>query len=190
MQKFLIFDKRDGTYFLSTKNGKYARVKHIQLAEQFNRKTAENIIKNNVGAKDYDFISIIPATFAETEAEANSSLLKKTVGYKQAKSHKTSDELDQLKSIDDTLEKIMGELSEAQQKIDLELSDIYHFIMIHKKLPAHKGYIVYSILRDTLIKRSDIKERIRKLQIVKGKQCARYTPRTDKYEELSEILGG
>ena len=189
MQKFLIFDKRDSTYFLSTKNGRYTRVKHIQLAEQFNRKTAENIIKNNVGSKDFDFISIIPATFVTNESRSDALSQAHNECAQTKQYHTGGKELDRLKIIDETLGKMLSELSEEQKKMDQELSDIYHFVMIHKKLPAHKGYMIYSILRDTLIKRSDIKERIRKLQIINGRHCAKYTPRTGKYEELTEIFG-
>ena len=94
-------------------------------------------------------------------------------------------------------------LNKRLSQIDLEISDIYHFIEL-EKVPVTKWVKIYKLLREKLIERGKIKSEIRTTfvminvfdkefnreeitQSVQSVQYEAYRPRTEIYDRLKSF---
>lgn len=94
-------------------------------------------------------------------------------------------------------------LNKMLSQIDLEISDIYHFIEL-EKVPVTKWVKIYKLLREKLIERGKIKSEIRTTSVminvfdkefnreeitqnVQLVQYEAYAPRTDIYDKLKSF---
>ena len=79
---------------------------------------------------------------------------------------KTDDYCDSVAEFSDRINSIYGDMKskltssyEELSKVDLEISDINHYIEM-SKLDAYRGYNAYVMLRERLVKRRKIKDEI------------------------------
>jgi hypothetical protein len=79
-------------------------------------------------------------------------------------------------------------LSEMLSEVDREISDIYHFLIEHKRLPANKAIQIFYMWYDVLLRRAEVKRYIAALKSGLNPQIYRYVPRTDLYEKLEKMI--
>lgn len=84
----------------------------------------------------------------------------------------------------DTIDK----MSEMLSEVDREISDIYHFLIEHKRLPANKAVKIFYLWYDVLMRRSEIKKYMAALRTGLEPHTYSYSPRTNLYAKLERLV--
>ena len=166
----------------------------------FEKTKAENVIKNCMSATEAVKWKIICIDEFNDSDKSDKTVIKVDTNnpyYKQAV------EIEELYTqLSDEKDGLMGQQSE----LDKRLSDIYHFIGTNNP-PAHIRAKVYGIQQEIVVKRSEVKERLRYVEAlllgftdkvsdkkirkeIVNAQNQDYKGRTDTYDELMGLIVG
>ena len=215
MQKYYI---TDGSNYVKQIKGKFITVNSHVLATEFPKREAEKILCCNLG-KNYD--SYYLEGIEDFKRTTRDQISTDTVGEKELilqKGDGTASEA-RLLSLESYVKVLMqaepisgndldGLKTEIESSIsfyDLCLSDIYHWVILHKP-PAHVMAKVYCMLREILQNRRRVKEDLGFVMVLidaeksgqshaetKKKLLGRvyddYVPRTRVWKELEALAG-
>lgn len=215
MQKYYI---TDGSSYIKQTKGKFITVNSHVLATEFTKREGEKILCCNLGKNFYAYYLEGIEDFKKTTRDQIST---DTVGEKELVLQKgdgtvSEERLLTLESYISVLiqaEPISGnDLDELRSEIessisfyDLCLSDIYHWIILHKP-PAHVMTKVYCVLREILQNRRRVKEDLGFVMVLidaeksgqnymetkkklLGRVYDEYVPRTRIWKELDTLTG-
>lgn len=194
------------TQFLGEDNqGKLTKVTDIRKAKIFSDSIkANNVIKNSLRKTEQ---SKWFATLISDVAKQTTENQKKTLNIETETVDNSIDKIEELyNQILEIKNQYITEndlLNKKLSQIDLEISDIYHFIEL-EKVPVTKWVKIYKLLRGKLIERGKIKSEIRTTSVminvfdkefnreeitqsVQSVQYEAYRPRTDIYDKLKSF---
>lgn len=163
---------QEGGYLTRNKSHQWCRVSSREQALSFTQEKAETVLKSNIGAKERAFWRIIPAeNLAASDTPKKTAIIpappqKKT--HVQAGTGNTPDITAIISNQTAALQELAGYLaglSEQHSRIDMEISDLLHYIEFNA-LDASKGYQAYRMLKDALQRRRKIKDDIYKAQLI------------------------
>lgn len=168
---FYLYNSAKKAYLTIDKTARASLTTDIRKAKQFEEQKAMNYLNNQLRLDrgDYKMIPVDPAqvqTFMPNEKGLGDQIVP--LGENQ------------------WVRKALDELVEQLSKLDLQLSDLYHYAYLHPNLPAHKGYKLYRILSKVAGRRAEVKIQLNALQNCVGVRKP-YNPRTELYEKLSEL---
>ena len=194
------------TRFLGEDNqGKLTKVTDIRKAKIFSDSTkANNVIKNSLRKTEQSkwFATLIGDIVKQTTENQ-----KKTLNIETETVNNSIDKIEELyNQILEIKNQYIAEndlLNKRLSQIDLEISDIYHFIEL-EKVSVTKWVKIYKLLREKLIERGKIKSEIRTTSVminvfdkefnreeitqsVQSVQYEAYRPRTEIYDELKSF---
>lgn len=181
MTEVYLFDRRRRTYLNSTPDG-FTDVSKKVSANTYKSDVATNMLNSNIPKSRRQFIEIVKCDSAPV-VEINPERPKQsdTVVQSPAKP-KLHMEAKQI------ISNAVSQLDDEISMLDLEFNDIYHFMLHHANLPAHKGYKLYKKMTDVLVKRSEVKLLRNKMSIVMKAKIEPYKARTNTYEELEQLI--
>lgn len=215
MQKYYI---TDGSSYVKQTKGKFITVNSHVLATEFTKREGEKILCCNLG-KNYDAYYL--EGIEDFKKTTRDQISTDTVGEKELVLQKgdgtvSEERLLTLESYISVLiqaEPISGnDLDELRSEIessisfyDLCLSDVYHWIILHKP-PAHVMAKVYCTLREILQNRRRVKEDLGFVTVLidaeksgqnytetkkklLGRVYGEYVPRTRIWKELDTLTG-
>lgn len=194
------------TQFLGEDNqGRLTKVTDIRKAKIFSDSAkANNVIKNSLRKTEQNkwFATLLTEVMKQTTQNQ-----KKTLNLEIETVNSSLDKIEQaFKQILEIKNQYIKEnelLNKRLSQIDLEITDIYHFIEL-EKVSVTKWVKIYKLLREKLIERAKIKSEIRTtsvminifdkefnreeiMQSVQSVQYEAYRPRTEIYDKLKSF---
>lgn len=197
---------KNKTQFLGEDNqGRLTKVTDIRKAKIFTDSAkANNVIKNSLRKTEQNkwFATLLTEVMKQTTQNQ-----KKTLNLEIETVNSSLDKIEQAyKQILEIKNQYIKEnelLNKRLSQIDLEITDMYHFIEL-EKVSVTKWVKIYKLLREKLIERAKIKSEIRTtsvminifdkefnreeiMQSVQSVQYEAYRPRTEIYDKLKSF---
>lgn len=168
MKKYILTDGEGRYIHYDPKGRRYVRVNHMNHADLFDTfAKAEHIRKTAIGKYNkHNFYTVTVEVEDPKPQQVEAEKPAKPAPPPEVKPESVEDNLlITFLETAHTLLTMKDELINGQSTVDREITDLQHYIEAHG-LDAYRGFLAYKNLRNALIRRREIKDKLLILTII------------------------
>lgn len=155
-------------YIMKNHEGKYIPIRNAALADEFDKTTAERILKNSVAKRNRVNMKVVRV---ESKNNALTQIDNQTSVYVPDQIKSWIQKIHKLNGLTIEAENRRDELHKELSRIDKSICDLAHYVEF-RKLNACLGYEVYKKWHDLRLERRQIKNELDVVNIILNKDMS------------------